>query len=226
MASSLHQQLKRDYAERLSGEMEVTVGRYRIDVATADRLYEVQSASLSALRDKIRELTQAHRVTVVKPIIRHKTIVRTAADGQTVLSRRRSPKSGQWWHVFDELMYLREIFPHPRLAIDLVMVDVEEWRLPKPRRRFRGRDFQVLDRRIIECVESRTLEKRDSPLGLLPGKLPRQFHSGLLSQEWGLPRWLVQRAIYFLRETGVIEPIGRCGRGIEYRKTGRKRPAA
>ena len=55
METTLHQQLKRCYAQD-DDSTEVVLGQYRIDAIRDDELIEVQCASLSAIRDKCRNL--------------------------------------------------------------------------------------------------------------------------------------------------------------------------
>lgn len=217
MATQLHQQLKAHYAEAHGGRFEAVVGSYRIDVQTDDRLIEVQQASLSALRDKTRQLLKGHSVTIVKPIVNRKTLVKLSAPEGDVLSRRLSPKRGGWWQAFDELIYFRELFPHPRLQVDLVLVDIEETRIAKPARRFKGKNYRTLDRSLLEIIETRTLQKLCDPLQLLPGELPSEFDTGELASAWKIPRYIVQRIAYFLREIKLIEIAGKKGRSMRYR---------
>jgi hypothetical protein len=223
MATSLHQQLKAAYAERFGGSTEVSVERFRIDVRAPDRLYEIQQAGLAALRDKTRRLIRRHDVTIVKPIVRRKRLVRLETPAGPVLSSRSSPKRGVWWHAFRELIALRSLFPHRRLAIDLVLVDIDELRVPKPRRRFRGKDFEVIDRVLTEVVETRSVGTIADVASLLPGPLPECFDTGALAEAWGIARHETQTIAYFLREIGAIAIDGKQGRSLRYRTTVEKR---
>ena len=68
MATLLHQQLKQHYVSD-SDRHEVAFGAFRIDaVDRRVHLIEIQCASLSAIRDKIRTLVEDHQVIVVKPL--------------------------------------------------------------------------------------------------------------------------------------------------------------
>ena len=58
METTLHQQLKRRYAQD-DDSTEVVLGKYRIDAIRDDELIEVQCASLSAIRDKCRNSAKA-----------------------------------------------------------------------------------------------------------------------------------------------------------------------
>ena len=82
METSLHRELKLLYAGPRA-QYEVSLEGYRIDAVARGRLIEIQHGSLGAIRDKIRDLLQSHRVTIVKPIIATKLLVKKA--GRTVV---------------------------------------------------------------------------------------------------------------------------------------------
>ena len=84
METSLHRELKALYAGP-EARFEVPLGKYRIDVANADRLVEIQHGSLAAIRDKVRHLLRDHRVLVVKPIVVRKRLVKRAAKGGEIM---------------------------------------------------------------------------------------------------------------------------------------------
>src|SRR6187549_3907645 len=120
METSLHRQLKERYAEG-GGLTEQRLGRYRIDVIRGNQLVEIQLASLSAIRDKIKTLLKRHDVLVVKPIIIRKHLVKRKREGGQVISRRRSPKQRTLLAVFEELVHFPRVFPHKRLTLEVLL---------------------------------------------------------------------------------------------------------
>jgi hypothetical protein len=224
METSLHRELKRIYAGA-SARTEVVLGNYRIDAISRGRLIEIQHGSLAAIRDKIRRLCENHRVLVVKPIVRQKLLVKLAGADGPELSRRMSPKRGSVLDVFDELVYFTRAFPHPKLSLEIVLVDVEEWRYPGHgrRRRWRESDHVVLDQRLIGIGDSIRLRKPGDLLRLLPPGLPREFHSGLIGQHCQVRRHVAQRIAYCLREMQAARQIGKQGNTLLYRTLGSSR---
>ena len=224
METSLHRRLKEIYAGT-GARTEVAIGRYRIDAIVGDELIEIQHASLSSIRDKVKKLLARHRVRVVKPIVASKLlVVRDAAGGQ-VIRRRRSPKRGGWVDLFHELIYFTKVFPHDRLTIEVVLVDIEEWRHPTAPRGKRGKTFAVEDQHLTEIHESIRLESPADLQRLLPRKLPRPFHTGHLAEGLGVDRWIAQRVAYCLRETGAVRAIGKQGAARLYELVATKRGA-
>ena len=148
MANSLHDQLKLYYVED-ENRHEVDLGNYRIDAIDADdRLIEVQCASLLAIRDKIRDLTQTHQVVVVKPLAaRRKLLKKTRRNGK-VVSSRYSPSRETLANVFEELVHFTKAFPHPNLQLDVLLTEQEEIRVPAKQKTWR-RKHSVQDRTLL-----------------------------------------------------------------------------
>jgi hypothetical protein len=144
METSLHRQLKAHYAGD-DGLQEVVCEGFRIDAVRAGELVEIQHGSLAAIRDKIRRLLRKNRVRVVKPIVANKLLVKF--DERGGVGEPAAPQARARGY-FDELVYFTRVFPHERLILEVVLVDVEERRYPGCGRRRRRRpksDFQVED---------------------------------------------------------------------------------
>lgn len=225
METSLHRQLKALYAGD-DGLQEVMCEGYRIDAVRGGELIEIQHGSLAAIRDKIRRLLKRHRVRIVKPIVANKLLVKLDQLGGTEIDRRRSPKRGTLLNVFDELVYFTRVFPHERLTLEVVLVDVEEHRYPgrgkRRRRRRDGKDFQIEDQRLMGIVASQSFATAADLRKLLPRRMPRQFHTAHLAERLKTPRWTAQRIAYCLREMGAVEIVGKEGNAILYRYAGQR----
>lgn len=220
METSLHRQLKALYAGEAGdgASIEVSLDKYRIDVVAGDELIEIQHGSLAAIRGKVRKLLKHHPVRVVKPIVARKTLIKQDAKGGRVLSRRRSPKRGTLLDLFDELVYFQGVYPHERLRLDVLLVEVEEIRFPGHgrRRRWRKNDHQVEDQRLIEVTAEHTFRTAADLRRLLPRRLPRPFHTGHLADRMKIERWVAQRIAYCLRNAGAIRQAGKQGNALLY----------
>jgi hypothetical protein len=210
METTLHRQLKERYAVD-GGLVEQRVGRFRIDVVQPDQLVEIQLASLSAIRDKIATLLKKHRVLIVKPVVARKHLVKRHRAGGRVTSRRRSPKQRTLLDVFEELVHFTRVFPHRRLTLEVLLVEIEEWRYPgHGRRRWRrDNDHQVEDQRLVEVLEVHRFQTAADLCRMLPASLPRPFHTGHLAEGLGMDRWIAQRMAYCLRNMGAIQSVAK-----------------
>jgi hypothetical protein len=226
METTLHRQLKERYLTE-GATVEQRVGRYRIDVARPGELVEIQLASLTAIRDKIASLVTQHRVLLVKPIIARKVLVKLGRAGGNVVERRVSPKRGQLLDLFEELVHFTRVFPHRRLVLEVLLVEIEEWRYPgHGRRRWRRPgDHQVEDQRLVNVLEVHQFRSTRDLCRFLPRRLPQPFHTGQLAERLGVQRWIAQRVAYCLREMGAIQSVGKHRGSWLYRRVGSRKAA-
>lgn len=217
METSLHRQLKALYAGG-DARLEVPLDDYRIDVIADGRLVEIQHGKLAAIRDKIGRLLDRHEVTVVKPLIVRKTLVRLDGPGGTVLSQRLSPRRCQPVDLFHELVYFTRVFPHPRLTLEAPLVAIEERRYPGHgrRRRWRRSDHEIEDQHLLSVERTLRLVDRHDLLSLIPGSLPLRFDSATIARIASVPRWVAQRVVYCLRKMGATREVGKVGNTRQY----------
>ena len=220
MENTLHHQLKEIYREGGS-EIEVKLGRYRIDVVNGKRLVEIQRSGLSSIRRKIKHLCEeGFLVDVVKPVVARKKLVMLTRKNGSVKHSRWSPKRGNILSLFDELIYFTEVFPHPNLTMIVPLITVEEIRFPgqgRKRRRRKG-NFLVKDRKIVELMESHQFSTVGHLQKLLP-KLPKEWDTAELARALTIPRWEAQKIAYVLRKTGTAKEVGKRGNAIICRMT-------
>ncbi|HZZ71277.1 MAG TPA: hypothetical protein VFE24_03435 [Pirellulales bacterium] len=219
METSLHRELKAIYAGD-AAQTEVRLGRFRIDAVVDDELVEVQHGSLAAIRDKIAALLRKHHVRVVKPLVVRKTLIKRAKAGGRVIERRASPKRAVLWDLFHELIYFTRVFPHRRLTLEVPLVEVEEWRFPGHgrRRRWRRSDFEVEDQKLVAVTGEHVFRTAGDLTALLPHTLPCPFHTGDLAHAAEINRFTACRIAYCLRKMGAVEPIGKRGNAVLYRR--------
>jgi hypothetical protein len=129
--------------------------------------------------------------------------------------------------AFDELVHFLRVFPHPRLEIELALVEIEELRYPgHGRRRWRrATDYQVADQRLVALLAAQRLRTAHDLWKLLPKGLRGAFDTAALAAHAGTPRWTAQRIAYCLREAGAVELTGKRGNARVYRRAGRPRAA-
>jgi hypothetical protein len=223
METSLHRQLKDRYAES-GGLIEQRLGRFRIDVVRGQQLVEIQHSSLSSIRDKIRTLLKKHDVLVVKPIVVRKHLVKLKRQGGEVISRRRSPKQRTLLDIFEELVHFTRVFPHKRLTLEVLLVEIEEWRYPGHgrRRRYRDDDHEIEDQHLVEVHGVHEFRRAADLCRLLPPELPKQFHTGHIAEGLSVERWVAQRMAYCLRNTGALKQVGKLGGAWLYEQKRRK----
>jgi hypothetical protein len=138
--------------------------------------------------------------------VRRKT--RDGAD----LTARLSPKRGQTFDVFDDMVGLAQLFPHPNLWIEVLAVEIDEVRIP--RRRWPG--YRVADRLLRNVVGSITLREAADLWSLIPPHCASPFTTRELAQCLGKPLFFAQRVAYCLRLAGAARNVGKRGNSLVY----------
>jgi hypothetical protein len=217
METTLHRELKSHYASAES-QVEVRLGRYRIDVVRGGELIEIQHGSLGAIGTKIKALVRQHRVRVVKPIVFRKHLVKQSGRGRRVVDRRLSPKRGSILDLFQDMVYFCRVFPHRNLTLEVPLVTIEEWRYPgHGRRRWRRKgDHLVEDQKLLSVEQVHEFRTSADLLALLPGPLPTPFSTQHLAECLHVDRWFARQIAYTLRETGAICQVGKQGNSLLY----------
>ncbi len=219
METTLHRQLKNSYAAS-DADTEVRLGGFRIDAVRKDELVEIQYASFSALSGKAKRLLARHQLRIVKPIANRTRLTRLAEPGGEVLSRRLSPKRGSVIDVFDDLIYFTRVFPHPNLTIEVVMVDVEQIRVPAKKTRCRGRwkkDYYVDDVRLESIISRHEFSVAADLLELIDWPVASTgINTEAIAAAIGRPRQVAQKIAYVLKRVGAIHVAGRKRSGILY----------
>lgn len=220
METSLHQQLKQLYAAA-DGQTEVRLDGYRIDALRGQQLVEIQLGSLSAIRSKVARLLRSHSVCVVKPLIARKSIFKRSSRRAAWGRARLSPKREQWLDLVHQLVYFCDVFPHPRLTIEVPLIEIAEHRLEHtPRRRRRHwKRFSVEDQLLLNVQSTYQLRQGSDLRSLVPEPLPAVFHTGHIAGALSADRWIAQRVAYCWRKVGIVDEVGRQGNARLYQFT-------
>lgn len=213
--SLLHEELKNRYCAE-GGATEVPLEGSICDAVLADgSIVEIQTAHLGKLRAKLEKLLAGHRVTLVYPVARNTMIETYATDG-SLKSRRKSPRHGTVYQLFDELTAITHLLNNDRFAIEVVHADVLETRIADGTGSWRRKGVRK-DERKLACIHEHV---RFSGLadyaGLVPAGLDEEFTVAELALH-GAGRHAGKMA-WVLRKCGVLELAGKRGRAYLYRR--------
>jgi len=211
----LHASLKQWYA-RPGDRFEVPVDGFVIDIVRDDLLIEIQTGNFSAIKSKLTRLSDSHRVRLIYPIVQEKWIVRVSSDNRGVAIRRKSPKRGRLEDLFWELVSIPQLLSHPNFSLEVLMIRQEEFRRYERKRKWRRRGWVLEGRQLLEVLEQRVFGESADWLRFLPEGL-ESFTTSDLATGIDTKRELAQKMAYCLRESRMIELIGRRGRANLYR---------
>ena len=99
---SLHRALKARYAAPGSAT-EQAVDGFVADVKVGERLVEIHTGNFSPLKRKLPRLLAQYPLTLVYPIAQDRYIVKVPDNPGGKTTRRKSPKHGSVYQVFEPL---------------------------------------------------------------------------------------------------------------------------
>ena len=108
---------------------EVSVGKFYADIMRDGHITEIQTKNFCAFRKKLACVSKDHTVTVVHPIIREKHVFWTDPDSGELTGGRKSPRHGDIYGVFRELVYIRELLHRDTLGFCFPVVACDEYKI-------------------------------------------------------------------------------------------------
>jgi hypothetical protein len=203
---ALHAGLKR-WLARPGDRFEVPVDGYVVDVVRGTLLIEIQTGGFAPLRRKIPDLLAlGHRVRLVVPIARTRTIQRGA-------SKRRSPIAGRIEDIFERLVSIPAVIAHERFELELLEIAEIELR-SRSRRGVDGRE-------LVDVLERNLIRDAVDLAALLPSALRDEFSTADVARLAALPRSTAQQMLYCLHAAGALVRVGKSGNAHLYRRVTR-----
>ena len=215
--SSLHRSLKFHYSGD-DGATETPAGSYVCDARTAGgELIEVQTGSFGPLKEKVKNLTKKAKVRIIHPIVIQKHIELFDAKG-SLLHRRKSPRKGSAWDLFNVLLYAPELPLQKKLAIELAVIDITEKRINDGSGSWRRKGVRIADRFLGAWHKSILLKAPKDYHRFVPFRKTEQFTVRNLAEKAGINAGLARKTLYVLTKMGIVERIGKQGNAIIYRR--------
>jgi hypothetical protein len=214
--STLHRELKYRYAS--GGSTEVERAGFVCDALdTAGELIEIQTGSFAPLKKKLALLAARGPVRLIHPVIVVKTIELFDTGGR-LISRRKSPRKGSFWNLFDQLVYAPELAALPNLTLEVALLDARERRVDDGRGSWRRRGISIADRAVETYRESIIFTALKDYRKLLPFKGKEEFTSSLLAERAGIRSNLARKTLYVLQRIGAVQRLRKEGKSWIYRQ--------
>lgn len=218
----LHASLKQWYA-RPGDRFEVAVDGFVIDIVRDDLLIEIQTRNFASINSKLCKLTRSYEVRLVYPVVQEKWIVRSTTDDGGVVVRRKSPKRGRLEDLFWELVSIPQLLCNPNFSLEVLLIRAEEMRRYEgKRKRWRTKGWVIEGRRLLDVMDRHLFGKSADWLAFVPDGLT-SFTTKDLAVVSDTRRELAQKMAYCLRQSRMIELIGKQGRNNLYRVASNRR---
>jgi len=185
-------------------------------ISAAGEFIEVQTGSFAPLKRKVSELAKLGRLRVVYPVMLTKYIEVFDSNGKREY-RRKSPRRGNPYDLFNALVYAPDLPLTPGLAIEIVLLDASEQRIRDGKGSWRRKGLSIKDRKLLAVHERICLEKPADYLRFVPFARKECFTSASLGEKAGIRRELAQKTLYVLARLGIIEKTGKERNALVYR---------
>lgn len=211
----LHEALKQWYAQS-NDKFEVSVDGFVVDIVRDDLLVEIQTRNFAAIRRKLEKLLAHHQVRLVYPIPYEKWIIKQPYGEDGPVSRRKSPRRGDFEHVFDELVSFPQLLMNPNFSLELLLIQEEEVRRYDATRAWRRRGWVTYERRLLGVVDQRVIMSPADMSAFIPPELVEPFTTSDLANTIGKSRRFAQKMVYCLRLMGCITLVGKRVNSVLY----------
>jgi len=206
--SSLHNALKFRYSG-IEGSTEKPVGDYVCDGLTSEgEIIEIQIGSFGPIKEKIKKLVQTSKVRLIHPIVIKKHIELYDLNNN-LLYRRKSPRAGKPWDVFNALIYAPELGLLKNLSIELAVIDVVEKRVNDGKGSWRRKGVSISDRFLDVWHHSIVLSRRGDYNQFIPFKKDESFTVRNLAKKAGINTTLARKTLYVLAKMNLVEKTGK-----------------
>ncbi|GAB3539953.1 hypothetical protein GCM10027443_37170 [Pontibacter brevis] len=205
---SLHAALKQ-WVSLPEDRFEVPLDGYVIDLVRGEQLIEIQTRNFSAIRSKLKSLLTQHKVHLLHPVTSEKWVVQVDPTGEKVTSRRKSPYRGLLTDLFEELVRIPELMAHENFSLEVLFVNEEEVRCRDGKGSKHRKRVSVVDRRLLEVVQSYKFRNAADMLAFLPATVPQPFSNKDLAACSRLPLHRCRQITYCLRKMGAVTVVGK-----------------
>ena len=215
---SLHLILKRYFGGE--GEFaEVPYMGFVADVKRGSEITEIQTSTLSGMRDKLSAFFTDCRVRIVWPVAVYRRIVWIdPSSGDVMPSRRAAPRQTPI-SILPQLVCILDCLTNPSLTLTLVSLALDEYRV-RGGRMSRGRKADLkLDRVPTELRGITDIHLPEDAAILMPDALPSEFTRAEFSAASGLRGRDLWAALKVLEHLGTICRLPTDGRLVVYRNT-------
>ena len=215
---TLHAVLK-NYVDDDQDHQEIPVDNFIADIYHDGHITEIQTAKMGAMRAKLSCFLPQYPVRIVYPIPAQKWVVWVDPETGRTIKRNRSPLRGSFFHAFRELYRIRSFLRDPNLSLELLLIDMDEYRLLDGWSRDKKRGSHRYDRIPLRLQDRMLLTCPQDYMQFVPEDLPEPFTSAQFAGAVGFRKDGFSTVLLLLTEMGAVERIGKKGNSYLYRVT-------
>lgn len=192
---------------------EIKIANYYVDCFYNGMIYEIQTRSFNAFREKISVLLKEHPLTIVYPISYQKQIFNTQ-DGE-IVSTRKSPKKTHPLSICEELYKIKPLLTNPNLHLMIIAMNTNEYRYYRLNRYKQLRTSRI-DQTPTEIVNEYKINNLSDLKDLLPKTLPERFTTKDLMKHTKTSKKVVGCIANVLNHLDIITKVDKIGNSFVY----------
>jgi hypothetical protein len=126
-----------------------------------------------------------------------------------MIRRRKSPLKGDFINIFNELVSIPDIINSENFSLEVLLTREEELRRVDGKGSWRRKGISIVDRNLIDVVDSRRFTAKEDFLIFLPEALNVKFTNKELAKELEVSADKARKATYCLKKMGLIKETGK-----------------
>ena len=214
----LHSIIK-NYYEPDSSKQEVKICGFVADIVNDTGIIEIQTNNFHSLSRKLEKYLDNYNVTIVYPVSHKKHIVWVDPDTGEIVKRNKSPKTGTGCEFLYEASRLLKYLTSERLTFEILLIDMEEYRLLNGWGNHGKRGSYRCDRKPLELVSVARIECAEDFNKILPPDFPDgEFKFSEFEKVMKMKGVTARYSMNTLLEYGVVEIVSKNKNSYIYRK--------
>lgn len=197
---------------------EIKVGGFVADICTGHEIIEIQTRDFNKLRRKLSAFLKVAPVTIVYPVHNIKWIRWVNPQTGEISPPRKSSRKGNPYKLFQELYKIKDFLLNPNLKIQIVILNMEEYKLLDGWSADKKKGATRCDRIPTELVNEITISRLSDYSQFIPDNLEQVFRSTEFKTATGTPLPIAQTALNILIYVGAVIRTGKKGNSYLYER--------
>lgn len=215
----LHSIIKSYYEEDTS-KHEVKVCGFVADIKNDCGIIEIQTNNFHPLNKKLEKYLEENNVTIVYPVSHIKHIVWVDPISGEIVKRNKSPKKGNGMEFLYEASRIRKYLTNKRLSFEILLIDMDEYRLLNGWGKGGKRGSVRCDRKPISLYDVIRINGREDIAKILPPDFPSGVFKFSEFEKVTKMRGITARySMNALIDFGAVEVAGKDKNSFIYRLT-------
>jgi hypothetical protein len=137
-------------------------------------------------------------------------------ENHDVISRKKSPKKGDFFNIFTELIFITEIIKHKNFNLEILMTEEEEIRINDGKGSWRRKGVSIKDRNLIKVIDKKLFKNKIDYLFFIKDFIDIDFTTKDLIEKYKLSRSIANKTLYVLKKIELIKVVGKKGNLLIY----------